>query len=156
MVRLFAIRWHDNPGRSQDERKFPPAEDVEAGVSAERPTGLDQEPCQCVEVSETKEDNDEEEHNKEMGQGGAGDDEVNDENDDDDEFDSESYWVETTDELYCGYDSTWETKETPQKRARRTRAPRPVSEPEACLLLLSLFHSHVLLLKIRHQLVGML
>lgn len=136
---VLAIRWQDNPGRRQNERDyFPPAEDIEAqreaGVSAERPPAWDQEPCL---VSKAEEDSDEG-HNNELGQVEGGHDEVEIENDDDDdeeeeESDSETYWVETTDELYCGYDSTWETKETPPKRARCTRAPRPVSELEASL-----------------------
>ncbi|XP_039971571.1 opioid growth factor receptor-like [Xiphias gladius] len=42
---------------------------------------------------------------------------------DDDEFDSEDYRVETTDELYCGYDSTWETEVCQKTTLTRTRRP---------------------------------
>ncbi|XP_034724285.1 opioid growth factor receptor-like [Etheostoma cragini] len=40
-------------------------------------------------------------------------------------FDSEDeeYRVEITDELYCGYDSTWETKEQPKSTLPRIRRP---------------------------------
>nr|CBN81035.1 Opioid growth factor receptor [Dicentrarchus labrax] len=39
------------------------------------------------------------------------------------EFDNEQYRVRTTDELYCDYDSTWETEETEEVR-QRTRSRR--------------------------------
>lgn len=42
---------------------------------------------------------------------------------DGDEFASEEYRVESTDELYCGYDSTWETEENQKSTFRRTRRP---------------------------------
>ncbi|XP_032370594.1 opioid growth factor receptor [Etheostoma spectabile] len=46
-------------------------------------------------------------------------------NKDGDTFDSEheEYRVETTDELYCGYDSTWETEVHPKSTFPRTRRP---------------------------------
>ncbi|GAA6221819.1 opioid growth factor receptor-like [Lates japonicus] len=43
--------------------------------------------------------------------------------DTDDEFDSDEYRVETTDELYCGYDSTWETEENQGNTFRSSRRP---------------------------------
>lgn len=45
-------------------------------------------------------------------------------------FDSEDYRVETSDELYCSYDSTWETEEDQGRshpRGRRPGASRHVS-----------------------------
>lgn len=143
----FMVRYVLAIRRQGERDDFPPAEDIEAqrepGVSAEKLPAWDQQACP---VSKAEEDN-YDGHNKELGQVHGGYEEVEDENDDDDdddESDSETYWVETTDELYCGYDSTWETKETPQKRARCTRSPRPVSEPEAFLWLFSLFHYNVI------------
>ncbi|XP_041804441.1 opioid growth factor receptor-like [Chelmon rostratus] len=62
-----------------------------------------------------------EEEEEEEEEGGGGDD------DNDDELDSEVYRVETSDELYCGYDSTWETEERqggPVKRTWRPAASR--------------------------------
>lgn len=56
------------------------------------------------------------------------------EDDDDDEFDSEKYRVETTDELYCDYDSTWEDEDHQESTFKRTRRPatsRYVSQPSA-------------------------
>ncbi|KAG7229636.1 hypothetical protein INR49_012680 [Caranx melampygus] len=38
-------------------------------------------------------------------------------------FDSGKYRVETSDELYCGYDSTWETEEDQDRSRRRCRRP---------------------------------
>ncbi|XP_018535544.1 LOW QUALITY PROTEIN: opioid growth factor receptor-like [Lates calcarifer] len=40
-----------------------------------------------------------------------------------DEFDSDEYRVETTDELYCGYDSTWEIEENQGNTFRSSRRP---------------------------------
>ncbi|XP_068576597.1 opioid growth factor receptor-like [Cebidichthys violaceus] len=40
---------------------------------------------------------------------------------DDDEFDGDEYRVEPTDELYCGYDSTWETEEPQRGKVTRTK-----------------------------------
>lgn len=141
---VLAIGWQDNAGRRQNELDdFPPAEEAEvqreAGVSVERLPAWDQESCKVSIFEEDIDDG----HNKEFSQVEGGHKDVVDENDyddDDDESDSETYSVETTDELYCGYDSTWETKEIPQERARRSRGPRPVSEPEASLWCFSLFH----------------
>ncbi|XP_054473182.1 opioid growth factor receptor-like protein 1 [Anoplopoma fimbria] len=41
----------------------------------------------------------------------------------DGEFDGEEYRVQTTDELFCGYDSTWETEEPQRASVMRTRRP---------------------------------
>ncbi|KAK9529454.1 hypothetical protein VZT92_013544 [Zoarces viviparus] len=38
-----------------------------------------------------------------------------------DEFDGDEYRVEPTDELYCGYDSTWETEEPQRGKVTRTK-----------------------------------
>lgn len=38
---------------------------------------------------------------------------------DQDEFSGEEYRVETTDDLYCDYDSTWETEEVEEPRTLR-------------------------------------
>uniref|UniRef100_A0A3B4ZQ18 Zgc:162182 n=1 Tax=Stegastes partitus TaxID=144197 RepID=A0A3B4ZQ18_9TELE len=43
------------------------------------------------------------------------------EEEEEDEFDSEEYRVETTDELYCGYDSTWETEQDQESSFRGSR-----------------------------------
>nr|XP_020448461.1 opioid growth factor receptor-like [Monopterus albus] len=40
---------------------------------------------------------------------------------DEDDFDSREYRVDTTDELYCGYDSTWEVEEPQESPAKTTR-----------------------------------
>lgn len=45
------------------------------------------------------------------------------EEDEDDEFGSKEYRVETSDELYCGYDSTWETEEEQESTAKSTWRP---------------------------------
>ncbi|XP_008282203.1 opioid growth factor receptor-like [Stegastes partitus] len=45
------------------------------------------------------------------------------EEEEEDEFDSEEYRVETTDELYCGYDSTWETEQDQESSFRGSRRP---------------------------------
>lgn len=61
--------------------------------------------------------------------------ELTEDEDDGDEFDSQEYRVETSDEFYCGYDSTWETEEHQGGSFRRTRhqaAPRHVSLSAAC------------------------
>ncbi|XP_074468398.1 opioid growth factor receptor-like [Sebastes fasciatus] len=48
------------------------------------------------------------------------------EEEDEEESDSvEDYRVETTDELYCDYDSTWDTMEQQEDTSRRTRGPAP-------------------------------
>ncbi|XP_068170518.1 opioid growth factor receptor-like isoform X2 [Antennarius striatus] len=39
------------------------------------------------------------------------------------EFDSECYRVETTDDFYCDYDSTWETEDNQKDAPDRTRQP---------------------------------
>ncbi|XP_070758785.1 opioid growth factor receptor-like isoform X2 [Enoplosus armatus] len=54
---------------------------------------------------------------------GASSEEEGDEHDDDDEFNREEYRVETSDELYCGYDSTWETEEHQESAFRGARRP---------------------------------
>lgn len=43
------------------------------------------------------------------------------EEDEDDEFNGEEYRVETTDEFYCDYDSTWETKDIRDTFKRNSR-----------------------------------
>ncbi|XP_035518448.1 opioid growth factor receptor-like [Morone saxatilis] len=48
---------------------------------------------------------------------------VSGECEDEEEFDNEQYRVNNTDELYCDYDSTWETEETEEVR-QRTRSRR--------------------------------
>lgn len=45
------------------------------------------------------------------------------EDDEEEEFDSEEYRVEPTDELYCGYDSTWETEQDQESSFRSSRRP---------------------------------
>lgn len=45
------------------------------------------------------------------------------------DFDGEEYRVETTDELYCEYDSTWETDPGEEIQHRRTRTRNHVSAP---------------------------
>lgn len=124
---FLAVAWRKNPGRRQGG-----CEDCEgqygaaAGVSAEREAGRDREPAS--ELSGYEEEDDEDgEFNKEKCHVESG----REEDDDDDEFDSVKYRVETTDEFYCGYDSTWETEENTPKRARRSPASRHVSKPKA-------------------------
>ncbi len=54
---------------------------------------------------------------------------------DDEEFDSEKHRVETTDELYCDYDSTWEDEDRQKStfiRIRRPAESRYVSKPKTC------------------------
>ncbi|XP_075952090.1 uncharacterized protein LOC142954760 [Anarhichas minor] len=48
---------------------------------------------------------------------------------DDDEFDSDEYRVEPTDELYCGYDSRWETEEPQRGKVTRTKRPAVYNSP---------------------------
>lgn len=68
------------------------------------------------------------------GRTGASDGELTDD-EGDEEADEGEYRVETTDELYCGYDSSWETGETqrspPRGPNRRSAASRSVSTPQA-------------------------
>uniref|UniRef100_A0A3Q3J1B2 Opioid growth factor receptor (OGFr) conserved domain-containing protein n=1 Tax=Monopterus albus TaxID=43700 RepID=A0A3Q3J1B2_MONAL len=56
---------------------------------------------------------------------------------DEDDFDSREYRVDTTDELYCGYDSTWEVEEpqeSPAKTTRRLPGTTRVSQPIVCCM----------------------
>ncbi|XP_060898407.1 opioid growth factor receptor-like [Labrus mixtus] len=43
--------------------------------------------------------------------------------DDDDDFDSKEYRVETTDDFYCDYDSSWEIEETQEEPLKSTWRP---------------------------------
>lgn len=47
--------------------------------------------------------------------------ERSEEEDDEEEFDSDKFRVQTSDELYCGYDSTWEIEESSEGASRRPR-----------------------------------
>ncbi|XP_056220010.1 opioid growth factor receptor-like isoform X1 [Seriola aureovittata] len=49
--------------------------------------------------------------------------EEEDAEEEEDEFDQEEYQVDPSDELYCGYDSTWETGEDQSSTHRRGRRP---------------------------------
>ncbi|XP_071351385.1 opioid growth factor receptor-like protein 1 [Trachinotus anak] len=63
----------------------------------------------------------------EAGSGTSDPDPRSEENEADDEFDSEEYRVETSDEFYCDYDSTWEAEEhqgSTHRRGRRLEAAR--------------------------------
>lgn len=42
---------------------------------------------------------------------------------DDADFDGEEYRVDTADDLYCDYDSTWETEDHQKNTSRETRGP---------------------------------
>lgn len=126
-----AISWRKNPGRGQDgcencEGQY----GATAGISAETEAGRDREPAS--ELSRYEEKDEDGEFNKEKCHVESGrEEDDNNDDDDDDEFNSMKYRVETTDEFYCGYDSTWETEENTPKRARRSPASRHVSKPKA-------------------------
>ncbi|KAF7655301.1 hypothetical protein LDENG_00058030 [Lucifuga dentata] len=54
----------------------------------------------------------------------SGEEEEEEEEDEDEEFDSREYRVAETDELYCEYDSTWETEKTNSETMRDRERPR--------------------------------
>lgn len=122
---LSAVRWRGGPGTEEEE--------VEGDT---RPLG-----APVLEVEEPRSEGqheavraaEEEEwaafsYPEETGGGGE---EFGTEEFDGEEFDTEEYRVQSTDELFCGYDSTWDTEGPQEDPFGRTRRPtRCVSAAE--------------------------
>lgn len=128
---FFAINWSKNPGRLQAESEGKPPVKNSEGQSEALAGGRGEETAGWVreaasELSGYEERAEHDAFGKETCQVELW---REDDDDDDDEFDSRKWRVETTDEFYCGYDSTWETEESASKRARRPAASRHVSKP---------------------------
>lgn len=110
---LIAITWQKSLGKLQGEsEEEPPVKESEGQSGA---TGWDV-------LSGCEERGEDEEFGEETLQVEVG-------REEEEEFDSLCR-VETTDEFYCSYDSTWETEERTSPRAWRPAAATHVSKPE--------------------------
>uniref|UniRef100_A0A3Q1EXS3 Opioid growth factor receptor 2 n=1 Tax=Acanthochromis polyacanthus TaxID=80966 RepID=A0A3Q1EXS3_9TELE len=118
LLRLFALPWRKNERPEVNEEKEAPTfpesvvefecEGQHEAASGKRAASFDSEPFRYKRLKYEEEDEEE-------------------------EFDSKEYRVEPTDELYCGYDSTWETEQDQESSFRNSRRPaasRYVSKSE--------------------------
>ncbi|XP_022055599.1 opioid growth factor receptor-like [Acanthochromis polyacanthus] len=108
LLRLFALPWRKNERPEVNEEKEAPTfpesvvefecEGQHEAASGKRAASFDSEPFRYKRLKYEEEDEEE-------------------------EFDSKEYRVEPTDELYCGYDSTWETEQDQESSFRNSRRP---------------------------------
>nr|XP_046240593.1 opioid growth factor receptor-like isoform X2 [Scatophagus argus] len=110
----YAFLAIKNPRRCQDEPEPGHEDELREGGSEGQPRAAGSK----LPVREDRDQSDNDRYPVEQRYEEGNDD---DDGDDDIDSDSDEYRVQTTDELYCGYDSTWETEEDQETTVRRTR-----------------------------------
>ena len=109
-VLLLAIGWRQDRG----DRDVPEIRDGNGPEATGFPEGVEEPRCEG-------------QHEAAARKGAAAPGQSSQVGEEDEDFDGDEYRVETTDEFYCGYDSTWETEEGPSTSRRQPAASMRVS-----------------------------